>query len=66
MNQSVYIKPIKSENIQSLFPGAPFLPPGQEVFALVNSDGTPVVLMDSKLSAQGYALQNNFVLETLH
>ena len=38
-----YLKPIRSEDVSRLFPAAPAIEPGLQLFALLAADGTPIV-----------------------
>src|SRR5262249_58253375 len=49
--QIAYVKPIRSEDVKTLFPQAPQLAPGMQFFALHAADGTPIVLTDSREAA---------------
>ena len=37
-----YLKPIRSEDVNRLFPAAPAIQPGVQHFALIAADGTPM------------------------
>jgi len=39
-----YVKPIRSEELSRLFPQAPEIQPGLQLFALLNADGTPILV----------------------
>ena len=43
-----YVKAIRSEDVASLFPQAPKIEPGLELFALHAADGTPIMLTDTR------------------
>ena len=43
-----YVKTIRSEDAQRLFPQAPAIRPGLELYALLGADGTPIMLTDSR------------------
>jgi len=61
-----YVKPIRSEDVKKLFPHAPQLEPGMELFALHAADGTPIVLTDSRESAIASALTHELKTVSLH
>ncbi|MGO4870998.1 MAG: DUF1150 family protein, partial [Roseiarcus sp.] len=42
-----YVKTIRSEDAQRLFPQAPAIRPGLQLFALLAADGSPIMLTDS-------------------
>jgi hypothetical protein len=60
-----YVKTIRSEDVQTLFPQAdvPQMAPGQTLFALHAADGTPIMLTDSREAAIANAWSQE--LETL-
>lgn len=45
--QIAYVKPMSSDEIRRVFPQAPELAPGLELFALLSASGTPILLTDS-------------------
>jgi len=61
-----YVKPIRSEQVSSLFPGAPPIQPGLQLFALLNADGSPIMLTDSKDAAVANAMQHELQTVSLH
>ena len=58
-----YVKSIRSEDVRGMFPQAPELQPGLQLFALHAADGTPIMLTDSREAAVANAWSNE--LETL-
>jgi hypothetical protein len=58
-----YVKPIRSEDVHSLYPQAPEMEPGMRLFALHAADGTPILVTDSRESAVANA--ENEQLEAL-
>jgi len=64
--QVAYVRPIRSEDVPGLFPDAPKLAPGLELFALLNADGTPIMLTDSREAAVANAWQNDLVTVALN
>ena len=46
-----YIKTILSENVRTIFPEAPNMAPGIELFSLHAADGTPIMLTDTREAA---------------
>jgi len=58
-----YIRPIRSEDVPAMFPQAPEIAPGLELFALHAADGTPIMVTDSREAAVANAWSNE--LETL-
>ena len=61
-----YLRPISSEEVRELFPQAPELAPGLKLFALLNADGTPILLTDSREAALANALQNELTTVSVH
>lgn len=58
-----YVKPVRSEDVKRMYPHAPELQPGMQLFALHAADGTPIMLTDSREAAVANAWSNE--LETL-
>jgi hypothetical protein len=58
-----YVKAIRSEDVKTLFPEAPQIAPGLQLFALHAADGTPIMLTDSREAAEANAWSQE--LETL-
>ncbi|HUI19625.1 MAG TPA: DUF1150 domain-containing protein [Methylocella sp.] len=61
-----YVKPIRSEELSRLFPTAPSIEPGLQLFALLGADGTPLVVTDSRDAAIANALQQELEMVSLH
>lgn len=61
-----YVRPVRSDDVQSLFPGAPALAPGQKLWALLNANGTPILLTDSRSAAIAKAHENDFETLSVH
>jgi hypothetical protein len=61
-----YVKSIRSEDAQRLFPQAPAIRPGLQLFALLAADGTPIMLTDSKDAAIANAWENELQTVSLH
>jgi hypothetical protein len=64
--QLAYVKAIKSDEIGSLFPNAPTIAPGLELFVLLSASGTPLVIADTAETAKANAWQNDLVTVSLH
>ena len=58
-----YVKPIRSDDVPRIFPGAPALDPGLDLFALLGADGTPIMITDSRDAALAKAWEHD--LETV-
>ena len=63
-----YVKTIRSEDVQALFPQAdvPQMPPGQKLFALHAADGTPIMLTDSREAAVANAWSQELETVSVH
>jgi hypothetical protein len=61
-----YVKPIRSEDVAKLFPQAPELQPGMELFALHGADGTPIMLTDSRDAALANAWSQELETVSVH
>ncbi len=61
-----YVKPMRSEDVTRLFPQAPPLAPGLQVFALLAADGSPIMLTDTREMAVANAMQNSLYTVSLH
>lgn len=49
--QIAYVKAISSDEVRRIFPQAPELAPGLELFALLSASGAPILLTDSRDTA---------------
>ncbi|CEJ15855.1 DUF1150 family protein [Phreatobacter sp. AB_2022a] len=61
-----YVKAISSDDIARVFPEAPPLPPGLDLFALISADGSPILVTDRREEAVAGALQNELETVSLH
>jgi hypothetical protein len=61
-----YVRAISSEDVARLFPQAPALQPGLQLFALLGADGTPIMLTDSRDAALANAFQQELQTVSLH
>ena len=61
-----YVKPIRSEDLNSMFPGSPAVQPGLELFALLGADGKPLIVTDSRDAALANAMQHELHMVSLH
>ena len=61
-----YVKAITSEDVARLFPQAPALRPGLQLFALLGADGSPIMLTDSKDAAIANAWEHELQPVSLH
>jgi hypothetical protein len=61
-----YVKTIRSEDVKSLFPQAPQLAPGMQLFSLHAADGTPIMLTDSREAAIASARTHELETVSVH
>jgi hypothetical protein len=61
-----YVKPIRSEDVHSLYPEAPELQPGLRLFALHAADGTPILGTDSREAAIANAMTHELETVSVH
>lgn len=61
-----YVRPIRSEDVSRLFPQAPPIQPGLQLFALLGADGVPIVLTDSRDAALANAVQHELETVSVH
>lgn len=64
--QVAYVKPMLSDEVQRLFPQAPDLAPGLELFALLSASGAPILLTDSRDAAVANAWAHDLETVSLH
>ena len=61
-----YVKTIRSEDVQSMFPQAPDLRPGIQLFALHAADGTPIMLAGRREAAIANAWSQELETVSVH
>ena len=61
-----YVKAIRSEEVPNMFPQAPALQPGMQLFALHAADGTPMMLTDSREAAIASAWSQELETVSVH
>lgn len=64
--QVAYVKQIDSSQARRLFPSIIGLPDGIDLFAVVNADGTPLGLTDSRNSAIASAMEYDLEPVSVH
>ena len=64
--QIAYLRPVRSEEVQGLFPQAPELTPGIELWALLTAAGQPIMLTDSKAAAIANAHEHDLEAVSVH
>ena len=61
-----YVKPIRSEELGTMFPEVPTVQPGMQLFALLGASGKPLIVTDSRDAALANAMQNELHMVSLH
>ena len=61
-----YLRPVRSEDVHALFPQAPELTPGVDLWALLSAAGQPIMLTDSKAAAIAGAQENDLETVSVH
>jgi hypothetical protein len=61
-----YVKAVRSEDVQAMFPQAPQLKPGMKLFSLHAADGTPIMLTDSREAAIANAWSQELETVSVH
>ena len=61
-----YVKAVKSEDVPAMFPQAPHLQAGMQLFALHAADGTPIMLTDSREAAIASAWSQELETVSVH
>jgi hypothetical protein len=64
--RQAYIRAIRSDDVARLFPNAPELAPGLELFALLSDDGSPILLTDSLDTARANAWEHDLETVSVH
>jgi hypothetical protein len=61
-----YIRKMRSEDVSTVFPEAPDLNPGLDLWALFGADGTPILLTDNRSSTFFKAAEDDLQTVSLH
>ncbi len=61
-----YLKPIKSDDLGRIFPGAPDVAPGLNLFVLLAANGMPIMITDSRDTAMANAWEHDLETVSLH
>ncbi|KRE23950.1 NADH oxidase [Bosea sp. Root483D1] len=64
--QVAYLKPIMSDELARIFPQAPEIEPGLQLFALLSADGAPILVTDSREAATANAWEHDLRMVSLH
>lgn len=61
-----YVKPMSSEELLRIFPQAPKIEPGLQLFALLSADGAPILVTDSREAATANAWEHDLRMVSVH
>jgi hypothetical protein len=61
-----YLRPMRSDEVKTLFPDVPPIAPGLDLWALLAADGTPIMLADSREALIMNAHENDLETVSLH
>jgi hypothetical protein len=61
-----YLRPMRSDEVKTLFPDVPPIAPGLDLWALLAADGTPIMLADSREALVMNAHENDLETVSLH
>jgi hypothetical protein len=61
-----YVRAIRSEDVAAMFPQAPTIEPGIELFSLHAADGTPIMLTDTREAAVANAWSQELETVSVH
>ena len=64
--QVAYLKPIMSDDLARIFPQAPEIEPGLQLFALLAADGAPILVTESREAATANAWEHDLRMVSLH
>lgn len=66
LGQVAYVKPLQSDDVARLFPDAPKIQPGLQLFALLSASGEPILLTDTRDAAVANAWAHDLETVSLH
>jgi hypothetical protein len=66
LGEMAYVKPMEADEVARLFPQAPKLQPGMQLFALVSASGEPILLTDNRDAAIANAWAHDLTTVSLH
>ena len=61
-----YVRRLRSEDVSTLFPNAPEMAPGHQIWALLSAAGAPIVLADTPQAVLANAIEHNLVTVSVH
>lgn len=66
LGEMAYVKPMEADEVARLFPQAPKLQPGMQLFALVSASGEPILVTDNRDAAVANAWAHDLTTVSLH
>ncbi|WP_201833043.1 DUF1150 family protein [Microvirga zambiensis] len=66
LGEMAYVKPMEADEIARLFPQAPKLQSGTQLFALLSASGEPILLTDNRDAAVANAWAHDLTTVSLH
>ena len=61
-----YLRQMSSDDLARLFPGAAHIARGLRLWALLNADGTPIIVADSREAALANAYEHDLTMVPVH
>lgn len=61
-----YVRQMRSEDVHNVFPDAPVMEPGYQIWALLSAAGAPIVLADTPHAVLANAMEQNLVTVSVH
>ncbi len=61
-----YIRKLQAKDMESLFPEVPPIQDSTTLWALLNADGTPILLADSREAALANAFEHDLEMVSVH
>ncbi|MBO6756564.1 MAG: DUF1150 domain-containing protein [Roseibium sp.] len=61
-----YVRKISSTDLQKLFPQVPPVQDSMTIYALLNADGTPILLADSREAVLANAFEQELTMVSVH
>ncbi|PZU93460.1 MAG: DUF1150 domain-containing protein [Chelatococcus sp.] len=61
-----YLKPMSSDELSRIFPQAPKIESGLQLFALLSADGAPILVTDSREAATANAWEHDLRMVSVH
>lgn len=61
-----YVRPVDATEVPSLFPDAPEIEPGHQLWALLSANGTPIMLADDPRAIYANAHEHDLATVRVH